>query len=95
MIFYFFLQSPFLQSDDGVLPFVDSDFDSDMNYFTSENLGIWVPQAQPPLHPSQEVGIKETKESTNEKVNRWRDDGFTVPQISPPATGSKRSRLLW
>lgn len=85
----------FSKSDDGVLPFVDSDFDSDMNYFTSENLGIWVPQAQPPLHPSQEVGMKETKESTNEKVNRWRDDGFTVPQISPPATGSKRSRLLW
>ncbi|KAF5747153.1 Salt tolerance 2 putative isoform 1 [Tripterygium wilfordii] len=91
----------FCKYDDGRLPFMDSDLESNIGSFTSENLGIWVPQASAPLcsYPSQMEGqimFKETKEATTVKGNRkWTDDGFTVPQISPPSTGFKRSRTLW
>ncbi|KAH7523552.1 B-box zinc finger protein 21 [Ziziphus jujuba] len=91
----------FCKSDDGILPFSDGDFESNLGSFSSENMGIWVPQASSLLYPPEMVGptigFKETKEATYLKANNrtWRDDGFTVPQISSPSIGSKRSRPYW
>ncbi|KAF3446732.1 hypothetical protein FNV43_RR11912 [Rhamnella rubrinervis] len=90
----------FCKTDEGMLPFVDGDFESNLGSFSSENLVSWVPQAPCPLYSPEMIGMigfKETKEATNLKANnkRWRDDGFTVPQISPPCTGFKRSRPYW
>ncbi|KAJ6998733.1 hypothetical protein NC653_014792 [Populus alba x Populus x berolinensis] len=99
----------FSKIDDGtLLPYMDThDLERNMSSFSSESLGLWVPQAPPPpLCTSQqyyypqlvgESGFKEIKETTNMKANRrLTDDAFTVPQISPPSNiGSKRSRLLW
>ncbi|KDP38585.1 hypothetical protein JCGZ_04510 [Jatropha curcas] len=88
--------------DDGMLPFVDTDIGSNsiISPFSSETMGIWVPQAHPTQHYQQiggQIGLKETKGTTNTKVNyrRWSDDAFTVPQISPQSTGSKRSSPFW
>ncbi|XXG66077.1 hypothetical protein AAC387_Pa05g3626 [Persea americana] len=68
----------------------------------SEDFGTWgpqVPQIQGPCFPpgvlgSQNgVGLKDFKEAGNVRVVlRSSDDGFTVPQMSPPY---KRSRPLW
>ncbi|CBI19794.3 hypothetical protein VitviT2T_027810 [Vitis vinifera] len=90
---------------DDVLPYLlDADLDNNLSSFSSENLGVWVPQAPTPLHPSQyssfmggQIGLKESKEATTMKPNskKWGDDVFTVPQISPPSVGSKRSRSFW
>ncbi|KAF9683099.1 hypothetical protein SADUNF_Sadunf05G0176900 [Salix dunnii] len=97
----------FCKIGDGLLPYMDiHDLERDISSFSSESLGLWVPQAPPPLYTSQQYyypqsvgqsGFKETKETTNMKANRrFTDDAFTVPQISPPSnTGSKRSRPLW
>lgn len=90
----------FCKSDDGVLPFLDADLQSSMGTFTPESsFGIWVPQSPAPLFPPHmavQTALKETKEGTNIKANRsWMDDGFTVPQITNPSTGYKRSRPLW
>lgn len=95
--------------DNGVLPFFDDDIESNLSSFSSENMGLWVPQAPcPSLQYSQMggsglVGFKDsTKEAANMNMikannnyNRsmWNDvDAFTVPQISPPSVGSKRTR---
>ncbi|XVE69794.1 hypothetical protein DITRI_Ditri10aG0019900 [Diplodiscus trichospermus] len=93
----------FCKSDDGMLPFSDAGLESNMNTFTPESLGLWVPKSSSSLYPPQyssqmggEIEFKETKEITGMKTNRrWTDDTFTVPQISPPSIGSKRPRLLW
>ncbi|KAJ6399546.1 hypothetical protein OIU77_020161 [Salix suchowensis] len=97
----------FCKIDDGLLPYMAThDLERDISSFSSESLGLWVPQAPPPLYTSQQYyypqsvgqsGFKETKETTNMKASRrFTDDAFTVPQISPPSnTGSKRSRPLW
>ncbi|OMO75301.1 Zinc finger, B-box [Corchorus olitorius] len=100
----------FCKNDDGMLPFFDADIGSNMSStnFSAENLGLWVPQSpccsmiNPPQYSSQMGGqiglnLKETKEITGMKPNRrsYADDAFTVPQISPPSIGSKRSRPLW
>ncbi|KAK9271077.1 hypothetical protein L1049_026666 [Liquidambar formosana] len=93
----------FCKTDDGVLPFLDADFESNLSSFKSKSLGIWVPQVPPlPQTPQYsslingQVGFKEAKEATSMKASRrWTDDGFTVPQVSPPSTGSKRSRPFW
>ncbi|XWS25855.1 hypothetical protein CRYUN_Cryun27aG0102900 [Craigia yunnanensis] len=93
----------FSKSDDGMLPFFDADLESNMSTFSRENLGLWIPQSPSSLYPPQyssqmggQIGFKETKEIIGMKANkRWTDDAFTVPQISPPSTGSKRSRPLW
>ncbi|KAK3231724.1 hypothetical protein Dsin_003605 [Dipteronia sinensis] len=104
-------------NNDGVLQFSETDMEcKDMgSSFSSENMGIWVPQAPTPLHPSLfsssqiggQIGFKDTTATTTTKEvtnftsknnNRrsWTDDGFTVPQISPPSIVSKRSRPnLW
>ncbi|KAK2990941.1 hypothetical protein RJ640_020918 [Escallonia rubra] len=90
-----------------VFPFWDSDLDGSLSSFSSENTGIWVPQAPPALqHPSQsyllsnmssagQIGFKDS--STNIKSSRKRrdDNCFAVPQISPSSTAFKRSRTLW
>uniref|UniRef100_A0A5B6ZYX1 Putative B-box zinc finger protein 21 n=1 Tax=Davidia involucrata TaxID=16924 RepID=A0A5B6ZYX1_DAVIN len=85
----------FCKAVDDVMPIWDANFDSSLSSFSSENMGIWVPQAQ--LHPSSNMAFGEQigfKEATNTKSSRkWRDNGcFTVPQISPP---SKRSTTFW
>ncbi|KAJ9186505.1 hypothetical protein P3X46_002070 [Hevea brasiliensis] len=94
----------FCKPDDGILPFVGNDLGSNITPFSSETMGIRVPKAPTPLYPSQhypqmgeQIGLKETKETTNMKGNnrRWADDAFTVPQISPPSSGSKRSIPFW
>ncbi|XWS21003.1 hypothetical protein CRYUN_Cryun30bG0017500 [Craigia yunnanensis] len=93
----------FCKGNDGVLPFFDADLESSTSTFTPESLGLWVPQSPSSLYPPQyssqnggQIGFKETKEIIGGmKANRrWTDDAFTVPQISPPSTGSKRSRPL-
>ncbi|GAB2267690.1 hypothetical protein Dimus_002673 [Dionaea muscipula] len=73
-----------------------------------EKMRIWVPQA--PILPlespyttnSTHVGFQGTgveKMDTSRKAitgRKWnRDDGFSVPQISPQGNGSKRSRTFW
>ncbi|KAF8405307.1 hypothetical protein HHK36_010210 [Tetracentron sinense] len=90
----------FCKTYDHLLPFLDDDVQSNLSTsFYSEDLAIWVPQAPPPAHHLQyppqlgrQIGFKEnSKEATNLKVGRkWSDDGFTVPQISPPS--AKRCR---
>ncbi|KAL5557940.1 hypothetical protein UlMin_034151 [Ulmus minor] len=87
-------------SDDGMFTFLDGDFQSYSDSFSSENMGIWVPQAPAPFYPSELskiVGLKETKETTNSKAiaRRRSDDAFTVPQISPQSSGFKRTRPFW
>ncbi|KAK8596670.1 hypothetical protein V6N13_001275 [Hibiscus sabdariffa] len=94
----------FCKSDDnGLLPFFDTDLESNMTTSSQESLGLWVPQSPSPLYLPQyssqiggPIGFKEAKETTSMKDNKgWTNDAFTVPQISPPAIGSKRSRPLW
>lgn len=91
-----------MQSDGGILQFSDGNLESNLGCFSSENMGIWVPEAPHLPYPPEMVGLtttgfKETKEATNWKANyrRWRDDGFTVPQISSPSIGYKRSGPYW
>ncbi|XP_050363727.1 B-box zinc finger protein 20-like [Argentina anserina] len=96
----------FCKADNGNLPFFDDDIESNLSSFSSENMGIWVPQGSGP-NPSMQhsqMGFKDiTKEAANMNMikgnynNNYRsmsnvDDSFTVPQISPPSVGSKRSR---
>ncbi|KAI6688302.1 hypothetical protein NL676_025130 [Syzygium grande] len=91
----------FCKKDDGLLPFTDSDLESEMSSFSSENLGICVPQAPNPVWSSQfsyqnggiTGGFKQTKEpATMRPGKRWNDDVFAVPEISPASAGFKRSR---
>ncbi|CAK9148241.1 unnamed protein product [Ilex paraguariensis] len=95
--------------DDDVLPFWDAQIESSLGLFSPENAGIWVPQAPQPPQLSQsfpssnmsfswQMGTKESKEVAHIKSSRkWSTDDncFTVPQISPPSTASKRARTLW
>ncbi|PRQ27136.1 putative transcription factor interactor and regulator Znf-B family [Rosa chinensis] len=92
----------FCKADNGAT-FFDDDIESNLSSFSSENMGIWVPQAPNPSLQHSQMGFKETtKEATNMNTIKanynnnyrslWNDDGFTVPQISPPSVGSKRSR---
>lgn len=92
----------FFQSDD--MSFLDDSSGNNLGSFSSENMGICVPQtpATTLLYPTTQIGglnieFKETKEGTNLKANnkRWNDDGFTVPQIDPKSSGSKRVRSFW
>lgn len=93
----------FSKNNDGLLSFLDSDFESNLTPFSSENIGIWVPQASPVPQANntqyssytngQNIGFKDT--TMMKSSRRWSDDGFTVPQISPQSTCSKRHRTLW
>lgn len=90
----------FCKKDDGLLPFTDND---NVSSFSSESLGIWVPQAPTPVPCNQSPylnggiigGFKQTKEpATTRPGKRWNDDVFAVPEISPSSAGFKRSRPL-
>lgn len=81
-----------MQNFDESLPLADRDLERDMGSFPSEDLGIWIPQVLPQFHlfPRTDFlnGFKESgKATTDVKVSsrKWSDDGFTVPQISPPS----------
>lgn len=97
-----------LQADNEALPFFDDDIQSNLSSFSSENLGIWVPQAPNPSLQHSQMGFKETTKEAATNMNMtkanynsnyismWNvDDSFTVPQISPPSVGSKRFRPFW
>jgi hypothetical protein len=93
--------------ENDVLPFWGDDLEgnNNMGSMSSENMGLWVPQA-PPLVPNPQSsypimassGIINFKESASKKTimkssRKWKDDGgFTVPQITP---SSKRTRALY
>ncbi|KAA8528704.1 hypothetical protein F0562_036059 [Nyssa sinensis] len=92
--------------EDDVMPLWDAGFDGGLSSLSSENMAMWVPQAplaqsDPPsnLAFGGQIGFKEAKEATNNMKSssrKWRDDGcFTVPEISLPSTGTKRSRTFW
>ncbi|KAK7321787.1 hypothetical protein VNO77_32729 [Canavalia gladiata] len=84
-----------------MLALFDADVEGNLGSLSPEKVGIWVPQAPPPLVCSSQIdgviGYAETKEATNIRGNRSRlkkDDNFTVPQISPHSN-PKRPRFLW
>ncbi|KAK4276533.1 hypothetical protein QN277_014671 [Acacia crassicarpa] len=82
-----------------MLAVFDADIEGNMGSFSTESMGIWVPQAPTPLFTQQvdrQIKFQETKETTNTEASRsrLRDDNFIVPQMNSPI-GSKRSRLLW
>ncbi|XP_027332776.1 B-box zinc finger protein 21-like [Abrus precatorius] len=90
----------FCKSDE-MLPLFDAEVEGNLGSFSAEGVGIWVPQAPPPLLCSSQMdragGCCEIKQGTNIKGNRSRlkdDNNFTVPQISPHSN-SKRPRFLW
>ncbi|WVY91822.1 hypothetical protein V8G54_037336 [Vigna mungo] len=85
----------FCKSDE-VLPRFDGDMESHLGTFSTENVGIWVPQAPPPLLSSSQMNRAIGQNENNIKGNRSRlkDDNFTVPQISPQSN-SRRGRFLW
>ncbi|MBA0681954.1 hypothetical protein Goari_023720 [Gossypium aridum] len=96
-----FLDSGFSKSDDGLLPFVDADLERNTTTFSPESSGLWVPQHSPSSlctpHNSSQIGGQTGwfKETIGIKANRrWTDDSFTVPEITPPSTASKRFRPL-
>lgn len=94
----------FCKGNDGTLPFLDADLDCNLSSFSSERMGIWVPQAPSPFQTcpyssqSQTAGHISFKDAevTSEKAvacnRRHTEDVFTVPQISPQPAGFKRSR---
>ncbi|TKY57662.1 B-box zinc finger protein 21 [Spatholobus suberectus] len=82
---------------DEVLPRFDADVEGHLGSFSSESMGIWVPQAPPPLLRSSQMDRVIGQSETNIKGSsrsRLKDDNFTVPQISPHSN-SKRARFLW
>lgn len=102
IVFFFFfyclwldLRFDDLQSDE-VLPRFDGDMESHLGTFSTENVGIWVPQAPPPLLSSSQMNraIGQNENNIKGSRSRLKDDNFTVPQISPQSN-SKRGRFLW
>ncbi|KAG4931756.1 hypothetical protein JHK82_048865 [Glycine max] len=83
--------------NDEVLPRFDGEMEGHLSSFSTENMGIWVPQAPPTLMCSSQMDRVIVHGETNIKGSsrsRLKDDNFTVPQISPPSN-SKRARFLW
>ncbi|KAG6711767.1 hypothetical protein I3843_05G063900 [Carya illinoinensis] len=86
----------FCKNFDQSLPLGDQDLERNMGSFPSEDLAIWIPQALPQFHLFPETdflkGFKESAKTNDVKVSsrKWSDDGFTVPQVSPPSL--KKSR---
>lgn len=86
---------------DEVFPRFDAEVEGDFGSFsTTENIGIWVPQAPPPVMCSSQMvdGVIGQSEMNMTKGGRSRlkdDNNFTVPQISPQSNNSKRVRYLW
>lgn len=86
----------FSKSDE-VLPRFDADLEGHIGSFSTENMGIWVPQAPPLIICSSQMDRVIGQSESNIKGSsrsRLRDDNFTVPQISPQSN-SKRARYLW
>ncbi|RDX67833.1 B-box zinc finger protein 21, partial [Mucuna pruriens] len=83
------LSNGFCKSDEVFPRFDGGDMEGHMGSFSTESMGIWVPQAPPPLVCSSQ-GETNNKGSSR---SRLKDDTFTVPQISPPSN-SKRARFL-
>lgn len=90
----------FCKGNGGTLPFLGTDLDCNLSSFSSERMGIWVPQAPYPvqtcLYSSQSqtgghTSFKDTKEAVANN-RKYTEDVFTVPQISPQSAGFKRSR---
>ncbi|KAK7280709.1 hypothetical protein RJT34_25776 [Clitoria ternatea] len=85
--------------NDEMLPLFDAGkVEGQIGSFSQDSIGIWVPQAPPPLVcSSQVIGNTENKEVTNNIKGGGRsslkDDNYIVPQISP-ASNSKRPRGL-
>ncbi|KAJ8762400.1 hypothetical protein K2173_007560 [Erythroxylum novogranatense] len=84
----------FCKPDDGTLPFAGTNLGSKIGCLSSENMGVWIPPATNTVCPSQVYPQKVFKETSNVKLpsRSWANDVFTVPQISPPSSGFKRSR---
>ncbi|KAJ7978510.1 Zinc finger, B-box [Quillaja saponaria] len=71
----------FCKNYDNQSPFEDQDLKKSMSLCQSEEMVTWVPQFQ--SHSSE---LKETlKTQAMEDSYGWRDDNYTVPQISPPS----------
>ncbi|KAL9330471.1 hypothetical protein ACSQ67_000081 [Phaseolus vulgaris] len=85
----------FSKSDE-VLPRFDGETEAHLGSFSTENMGIWVPQAPPPLlsYSQMDKGIGQSESNMKGSRSRLKDDNFTVPQISPQSN-SKRGRFLW
>ncbi|XP_042507557.1 B-box zinc finger protein 20-like [Macadamia integrifolia] len=84
-------------------PFLDADLKSNLS-FSSEDLGIWVPQVpQAPPQPNYNMGVhnggfKVSNQTTSisfRSNKRMNDDGLTVPQISPPSSKRLRPSLFY
>jgi len=85
-----------LQSDE-VMPRFDGEMEGHVGSFSTEKVGIWVPQAPPPLlsHSQMDKVIGQSESNIKgSSRSRLKDDNFTVPQISPHSN-SKRGRFLW
>nr|KYP46573.1 putative salt tolerance-like protein At1g75540 family [Cajanus cajan] len=87
----------FSKSDEVMTRF-DGDVEGHVGSLSTESMGIWVPQAPPPLMCSSQmdrviIGHAETNNVKGSR-SRLKDDNFTVPQISPQSN-SKRARFLW
>ncbi|GMP47631.1 hypothetical protein CsSME_00015290 [Camellia sinensis var. sinensis] len=88
----------------GFCKFSNHDLDKGWYPFPSEDLVICVPQApiqsshNTPLCPPQTGVINGVFKGSEEELDlmkfsrKWNEDGFTVPQISPPL---KKSRQFW
>ncbi|GAB2218113.1 hypothetical protein Droror1_Dr00001331 [Drosera rotundifolia] len=94
--------------DDDMISFGDTDLGKNNEVVSShEMMGIWVPQAptmamESPYTNSITFGLSgfggEKKMETSRKATNSRkrvDDGFTVPQMSSQAIGSKGSKTFW
>ncbi|KAK7382975.1 hypothetical protein VNO78_28640 [Psophocarpus tetragonolobus] len=83
----------FSKSDE-MLPRFDAEVEGDLVSFSTENMGIWVPQAPPPLFSSSQMDgvIAQSDSNIKGSKSRLKDDNFTVPQISP-SSNSKRARF--
>ncbi|KAL9269189.1 B-box zinc finger protein 21-like protein [Drosera capensis] len=94
--------------DDGMISFGDTDPGKNNEVvYSHEMMGIWVPQAptmavESPYTNSITFGLSgfggEKKMETSRKGTNSRkrvEDGFTVPQMSSQATGSKRTKTFW
>ncbi|KAF5176990.1 B-box zinc finger protein [Thalictrum thalictroides] len=80
----------FCKNDD-LLPFLDTEVETNLGSFSSDDLCMWVPQV--PNLSDQINSINEKKTSPKMNNKRWSDNGFTVPSISP--SSNKRSRSFW
>ncbi|CAJ1972505.1 unnamed protein product [Sphenostylis stenocarpa] len=86
----------FCKSDE-VLPRFDVDVEGHLGSFSTENMGIWVPQAPQPLLSSSQMDGAIGQSETNMKGSKLRlkDDNFTVPQMSPQSNPKRGGRFQW